>query len=120
MSFTPLSLPSDLSASFWLLGLLNNSAYVIMIAGAKSISEGGVALVFLCNVLPSFVCKLTGPAWFHLVSYGTRIKACMALMTSSFFVVGLASDYRVKVRSCFGCFRSTSGSSSCESRRFVV
>lgn len=93
----PIELPSDLAASFWLLGLINNSAYVIMIAGAKEINEGGVALVFLCNVLPSFLCKLTGPAWFHLVSYSARINACMLLMSSSFLVVGLASDYRVKL-----------------------
>ena len=68
-----------------------------MIAGAKEISEGGVALVFLCNVLPSFLCKLTGPAWFHLVGYSERIKACMVLMTASFFVVGMCLDYRLKL-----------------------
>eukprot|EP00518_Triparma_eleuthera_P009160 CAMPEP_0182466284 /NCGR_PEP_ID=MMETSP1319-20130603/11682_1 /TAXON_ID=172717 /ORGANISM="Bolidomonas pacifica, Strain RCC208" /LENGTH=426 /DNA_ID=CAMNT_0024666247 /DNA_START=210 /DNA_END=1487 /DNA_ORIENTATION=+ len=109
----PIELPSDLAASFWLLGLINNSAYVIMIAGAKEINEGGVALVFLCNVLPSFLCKLTGPAWFHLVSYSARINACMLLMSSSFFVVGLASDYRVKLFGvCLASLQSGLGEAS--------
>jgi hypothetical protein len=39
-----------------------------MIAGAQEISEGGVALVYLANVLPSFFAKLTLPYWFHLLS----------------------------------------------------
>ncbi len=34
-------------ASFFLLGLMNNASYVIMIAGANHISSGGVALVYL-------------------------------------------------------------------------
>ena len=33
-----------LVACFWILGLLNNSSYVIIIACAKNISEGGTAI----------------------------------------------------------------------------
>jgi battenin len=88
---------SLLPPSFFLLGLLNNSSYVIMLAGAKEISEGGVALVFICNVLPSFMCKLTGPIWFHKVKYELRMKACMILMSSSFIIVAFSSDYRGKL-----------------------
>lgn len=34
--------------SFWLLGLLNNSPWVLMLAVATNISSGGVALVVSC------------------------------------------------------------------------
>ena len=37
---------------FWLLGLLNNASYVIMIASAKSIDAGGVAVVYLVAIGP--------------------------------------------------------------------
>jgi hypothetical protein len=39
----------------WLLffiGVWNNAPYVIMLASAKQVSEGGVALVFIANILP--------------------------------------------------------------------
>lgn len=50
-------------AAFWLLGLLNNLPYVILLAGATEISAGGVGLVFLADIAPTFVVKLTAPYW---------------------------------------------------------
>jgi battenin len=71
-----------LYASFWTLGLLNNSSYVIMLAAAKSISEGGTALVFLANILPALVVKGTAPYWFDYVSYQRRLQwATLSMMT---------------------------------------
>jgi len=49
--------------AFWLLGLINNATYVIMLAGAKEISEGGIGLVYLANIVPTFFIKITGPYW---------------------------------------------------------
>jgi len=43
-----------------------------MIAGAKQIASGGVGLVFLAGVVPSFAITLSAPYWYHLVPYGTR------------------------------------------------
>ena len=60
--------------SFWLLDLLNNALWVIMLACATNISSGGVALVFLANQLPGLLAKLTAPFWFHKVSYRKRMK----------------------------------------------
>ena len=80
------------SISFWILGLLNNTGYVIMIAAAKSISEGGVALVFLANILPALVVKGTAPYWFDYVSYKTRITVATFLMVISFAVVASSSS----------------------------
>ena len=76
---------------FWLLGLLNNSSYVIMLACAKSISEGGTALVFLANVLPSLGIKASAPYWFDHVSYDKRLRLSTICMMLSFFLVAIGS-----------------------------
>jgi len=74
-------------ASFWLLGLMNNIPYVIMIAGADEISTGGVGLVYFAQNFPSLLIKLTGPYWFHLTSYRMRLHCCSLMMGMSFLVV---------------------------------
>jgi battenin len=58
-----------------------------MVASAKSISEGGTALVFLSNSLPSLMVKLSAPYWFDRVSYDTRMKVACALMIAAFAIV---------------------------------
>ena len=50
-------------AAFWLLGLLNNYSYVFMNAAAQSISDGGVGLVYLANIAPTMLIKLTVLGW---------------------------------------------------------
>lgn len=77
------------TVAFFLAGLLNNSSYVIMIAGAKSISPSMVGLVFVCLVVPSFLMKLSGPYWYHLLEYKTRIFLAMCLMVTSFVLVAV-------------------------------
>jgi battenin len=67
--------------------LFNNISYVIMIAGANDISSGGVALVYIANVLPSMIMKLTLPYWFHLLNYSNRLLLCCAFMVLSFVLV---------------------------------
>jgi len=74
--------PRVVTAFFWALGVLNNATYVIMIASAKSISGGGVALVYLSGILPGMTCKATAPFWFDRVSYAHRLgigTLCMVL-----------------------------------------
>lgn len=83
--------PLRLIVSFWILGLLNNSSYVIMIASAKSISEGGTALVFLANVVPSLTIKASAPYWFEKVSYKVRLQAATLCMVVSFGLVALTT-----------------------------
>jgi battenin len=68
---------------------MNVCSYVIMIAGAKHIAPSAVGLVYTANVLPSFLVKLTGPYWFHLVPYSTRILVAAVLMALSFLLVSL-------------------------------
>lgn len=79
-------------AAFWLLGCLNNTAYVIMNAGANDISSGGIALVYICNVGPSLVITLTLPYWAHLMSYRTRVIVAMFCMVLSFALVAFGTS----------------------------
>ena len=63
-----------------------------MIASDKSISEGGTASVFLCNVMPGLALKLSAPYWFDRVRYRWRMAAASFLMAFSFLVVGYFSS----------------------------
>ena len=80
--------PSRVMSSFWLLGLLNNASYVIMIAAAKSISNGGVALVYLAANIPGSMTKASSPFWFDLVGYRPRLVVATALMFVAFALAG--------------------------------
>ena len=84
--------PRPTAAPFWALGLLNNSSFVIMIASAKSISEGGTALVFLSSVLPGLCVKLSAPYWFDKISYRHRLLAASVLMAACFSTVAAFSS----------------------------
>jgi battenin len=77
----------SLTLTFWLLGLFNNASYVIMIASAKTISEGGTGMVFLANIVPSMLIKLTAPYWFDYVSYERRMLVAFACMVCSLGMV---------------------------------
>lgn len=80
--------PKSVLGWFWLLGVLNNSSYVIMIASAKEINAGGVALVYICAVGAGLCTKASAPWWFDCVSYGTRLAAASCAMLLSFLLVG--------------------------------
>ena len=79
------------------LGILNNLSYVLLLACAKDISEGGTALVFLCNVVPGLLTKLSAPYWFPSVSYNIRMRYCTLLTLSSLTLVALSSNINMKL-----------------------
>jgi battenin len=88
--------------AFFLAGLLNNSSYVIMIAGAKDISPEMVGLVYVVAMVPSFVIKVSGPYWFHLVDYRTRIFAASVLMAGCFCMVAVGGIFGFLELQLFG------------------
>ena len=71
---------------FVFAGLLNNGPYVIMLACAKSISEGGVAAVYIANIVPSLAVKLTAPYWFDHVPYDVRLRSAAICMGVAFTI----------------------------------
>lgn len=78
----PLSL---LAASFFLLGLLNNSLYVVILTAALELLPKGVptGVVALANIAPALVAKAVWPYLLKgKVRYKKRVWGCCAL---SFF-----------------------------------
>ena len=90
--------PPRVLALFWLLGVLNNASYVIMIASAKSIASGGVALVYIAAGVPGVATKLSAPLWFDRVGYGPRLGLAAACMAGAFALVGPLSFGRTGVQ----------------------
>ena len=78
---------TSLMIAFWWLGLFNNASYVIMNASAKTISDGGTGLVFLANIVPGMLVKLTAPYWFDFVSYERRMTIAFVCMVGSLGMV---------------------------------
>jgi hypothetical protein len=60
--------------AFWFLGLMNNGSYVVMNAGATEIAKGGVSAVYLANIIPAFLIKITAPYWFDRVTHIMRVS----------------------------------------------
>jgi battenin len=79
---------SKRAAAFFCLGLLNNTSYVIMLAAAKTLSEGGTGLVYIANILPGISVKLSAPYWFDRVTYHSRVSIAAACMAMAFFMTG--------------------------------
>ncbi|GLD92088.1 hypothetical protein PINS_up000621 [Pythium insidiosum] len=77
--------------AFWVLGFINNIGYVIMIAGAQEIAAGGVGLVYFFDIFPALLVKVTGPYWFHLISYRHRTYIGALWMLLSFLVVAFGT-----------------------------
>jgi battenin len=74
--------------AFFLLGLLNNIVYVIVLAAAKTISSGGVGLVYTANILPALLVKLSSPLWFHWTSYRARLTAATISALTALTLIG--------------------------------
>jgi len=77
--------------AFFILGVLNNASYVIMLACAKDIESGGVGVVYLADVVPCFLVKITSPFWFHRVPYTPRMTIAVIAMAAAYCTVGLSA-----------------------------
>jgi len=82
---------------WFLLGLTNNMPYLIMLASAKYMSEGGTATVYICTTVPGLLVKLSSSYWFDRVGYRPRLAMatlCMAVafVTTSYFCRELPSS----------------------------
>mmetsp|Transcript_12908 Transcript_12908/g.19336 ORF Transcript_12908/g.19336 Transcript_12908/m.19336 type:complete len:353 (-) Transcript_12908:447-1505(-) len=90
--------PVRVVINFWLLGLLNNTSYVIMTASAKSISNGSVALVYLAAVIPGSATKASSPFWFDRASYESRLIVATVLMAFAFALAGPIGTGRLAIQ----------------------
>ncbi|KAL3998898.1 CLN3 family protein [Acanthocheilonema viteae] len=105
--------------AFWMLGLCNNFAYVIMLSAAEdilSVEDGpktsskstdnpcqssiirhqcrplSTGSVLLANIIPSLVVKIFYPFVMHRIPFGTRHLFTVLLQISSFLAVAFARN----------------------------
>lgn len=77
------------AVGFFIAGLMNNMPFVIMNAGAKDIAPELVGLVYVANIVPGLLVKLTGPYWFHHIPYKARVFITAFEMCLSFVLVAV-------------------------------
>lgn len=99
--------------AFWLLGLCNNFAYVVMLSAAKDILEKdakhiekpcrehvttrecqmmSTGSVLLADIIPALLIKITAPMFIHRVPFGIRHSIVVLLQASSFLIVGISDS----------------------------
>ncbi|KAL6882256.1 Batten's disease protein Cln3 [Trichoderma longibrachiatum] len=81
--------------AFWLLGLINNVLYVIILSAAQdlvgSLPKG---VVLLADVVPSFFTKLIAPYFIHRIPYPIRVLIFIALSAGGMLMVALTPPSR--------------------------
>ncbi|KAM4024679.1 battenin [Anomaloglossus baeobatrachus] len=105
-------------SAFWLLGLCNNFAYVVMLSAAHDIlrtetnqtvqvnvtnssqydcNEISTAAVLLADILPTLVIKLSAPLYIHQIPYSYRVSLCIVTAAASFLIVSFSADVAVSL-----------------------
>ncbi|XP_002943037.3 battenin isoform X2 [Xenopus tropicalis] len=106
-------------AAFWLLGLCNNFAYVVMLSAAHDIlrtqsnetatvtvsnsssqydcNQISTAAVLLADILPTLLIKFTAPFYIHLVPYNYRVSLCILTAAGSFLIVSYSTQIAVSL-----------------------
>ncbi|KAI1726848.1 CLN3 protein [Ditylenchus destructor] len=102
--------------AFWILGLCNNFAYVVMLSAAKDILEKehihqgesciekvadikcskiSTGAVLLADILPALVIKMVAPFTLHYFPYSVRHGFVIFCQISSFLIVALSESLTV-------------------------
>uniref|UniRef100_A0A8C2A0Q5 Battenin n=1 Tax=Cyprinus carpio TaxID=7962 RepID=A0A8C2A0Q5_CYPCA len=88
---------------FWLLGLCNNFAYVVMLSAAHDILQKQEShntttpAVLLADILPTLIIKFTAPFYIHKVPYGFRVLVCFITAVVSFLMVSFSSTILMSI-----------------------
>ncbi|GAM84433.1 hypothetical protein ANO11243_024290 [Dothideomycetidae sp. 11243] len=85
--------------SFWILGLINNVLYVIILSAALDLVGPAIpkSLVLLFDVAPSFFLKLVAPYFLHRISYNRRVAICVLLASVGMALVALTPPHPAAV-----------------------
>ncbi|KAK6731228.1 hypothetical protein RB195_007595 [Necator americanus] len=106
--------------SFWILGLCNNFAYVVMLSAAKDILEGddggssmnathscreviidrkcqqlSTGAVLLADIIPALVVKVTAPLYIQMIPFGLRHFLVVVAQMLSFVLVAASGNVSV-------------------------
>ncbi|CAP31765.2 Protein CBR-CLN-3.2 [Caenorhabditis briggsae] len=120
--------PRRNSIAFWLLGLCNNFAYVVMLSAAKDILEKdakhiekpcrpevttrechilSTGSVLLADIIPALIIKMSAPMFIHRVPFGIRHTTVVLLQAASFLIVGISDSTGIAL---FGVILASFGS----------
>ncbi|KZZ87941.1 Golgi integral membrane protein (Cln3) [Moelleriella libera RCEF 2490] len=82
--------------AFWLLGLINNVLYVIILSAAQDLVGSSIpkGVVLLADVMPSFFAKLVAPYFIHRVPYRSRVLVFIALSAAGMLMIALTPPSR--------------------------
>jgi hypothetical protein len=87
--------------AFFLFGLANNFAYVIMLSAVDKILENqqtiNTGIVLLCDIIPAITIKYTFPWFGHLIPYWIKIMIVVGLSTISFILVAAGKNVSVRL-----------------------
>lgn len=89
-------------AAFWIIGLVNNFAYVIMLSAAKDIIEkhegsGGTGSILLADILPTLAIKLTAPFYMQRIPYLFRALTVIFFALASFIIVAFSHTFALSL-----------------------
>ncbi|XP_063286954.1 battenin [Pelobates fuscus] len=107
-------------SAFWLLGLCNNFAYVVMLSAAHDIlrtetnetstlnisrsnnsrydcNEISTAAVLLADILPTLIIKFSAPLYIHRIPYNYRVSLCILTAAASFLIVSYSTQISVSL-----------------------
>ncbi|KAM3917724.1 battenin [Leptodactylus fuscus] len=105
-------------SAFWLLGLCNNFAYVVMLSAAHDIlktetnqtatlnttnssrydcNQISTAAVLLADILPTLIIKFTAPFYIHQIPYNYRVSLCIVTASASFLIVSFSAHIAVSL-----------------------
>ena len=84
-------------AGFFIFGFLDQFVFAILLAGAKDIDRGGVALVYLATAIPSFLTKAVIPYIAHYLSYHLRALLFGTIASLGLLLVASTNDLIIQL-----------------------
>jgi battenin len=86
--------PSSLSLGFFICGVFNNFAYVVMLSASKSLlpPTSFVSLVLVFDDLPALAAQILSPLLLQYISYPNRVIAIIVATIMSLVLAAYASD----------------------------
>lgn len=94
----------------WLMGLLNNTPYVVFLSAAEDLMPGQAGAILAADIIPTMLAKGGAPFWVHLLSYRAKILLCAALTGVSFYLTAWAKVTWLRLLGvCFTSFAAGLG-----------
>ncbi|CAJ0585359.1 unnamed protein product, partial [Mesorhabditis spiculigera] len=108
-------------AAFWLFGMCNNYAYILMLSAAKDINAKGTlltgiqempvlergtqhctshrstGLILMADIIPSFIMQATAPFYAYKLSYGWRHLLVVLSQAGGLLIVAYSQSYSVAI-----------------------